>query len=144
MPRTRRNAGFTLIELMIILTIVGILSAIAIPAWNGYAERARLANGVSILKETRLRMEQFYADNRSYGSGGGCAVADFHDSDGKFDISCTLQAGGQQYLLTATGVGPSAGFAYTIDDAGIEATTGVPAGWYSGSLPASRFIVRKE
>lgn len=144
MSRTRRHAGFTLIELLLVMTIIGILAAIAIPAWGSYTQRARLAAGVAVLKETKLRLEQFYAGNRSYASGGACAVADFHDAEGHFDITCTTAASGQQFTLTATGVGSSAGFVYTINDAGVEGTAAVPSGWYSGALPVNRFIVRKE
>ena len=144
MSRNRRHAGFTLIELLLVMTIIGILAAIAIPAWGSYTQRARLASGVAVLKETKLRLEQFYAGNRSYASGGACAVADFYDADGQFNVSCTTAASGQQFTLTATGIKSSAGFVYTIDDAGVEATAALPAGWFSGSLPVNRFIVRKE
>ena len=144
MPRTHRQEGFTLIELLLVMTIIGILAAIAIPAWGSYTQRARLAAGVAVLKETKLRLEQFYAGNRSYAAGTGCAVADFHDPEGQFNVSCATAAAGQQFTLTATGVNSSAGFVYTINDAGIEATAAVPAGWYSGALPVNRFIVRKE
>lgn len=144
MSRTRRHAGFTLIELLLVMTIIGILAAIAIPAWGSYTQRARLAAGVAVLKETKLRLEQFYAGNRSYASGGACAVADFYDREGQFNVSCTTAASGQQFTLTATGINSSAGFVYSINDAGVEATAALPAGWFSGTLPVNRFIVRKE
>jgi type IV pilus assembly protein PilA len=48
MPRMRKGEGFTLIELMIVVTIVGVLAAIAIPAYNDYVKRSRMSEVVYI------------------------------------------------------------------------------------------------
>ena len=66
--------GFSLIELMIVVAVVAILSAVAIPSYRDYTIRAQLIEATNALSDTRVRMEQFYADNRTYG-GGGCGVA---------------------------------------------------------------------
>ena len=62
----RRHQGFTLIELMIAVAIVAILSAIAIPSYTEYVQRSRIIEATSTLSSMRVKMEQYFQDNRSY------------------------------------------------------------------------------
>ena len=143
-PRTA-HAGFTLIELMIALGIIAILAGVAVPQYREYATRSRLAHGIGTLKELRARMEQRYADNRTYANAGGngCAIADFTDPESGFAFTCVLAGAGQAFTWTATGSGRTAGFGYTVDEAGVESTTAAAAGWTSATLPVNRFVLRK-
>ncbi len=143
--RARAAAGFTLVEVLITMLIVAILSAVALPSYSDYLTRGHLNAGAGLLKSTRERLEQRYSDERSYAlAGGGCAIATFQDIQSGFSFSCTVSAAGQRFTLTATGAGPSAGFQYAIDEAGIERTLAVRAGWSGAALPVNRFILRKE
>ena len=58
-----RQQGFTLIELMIVIAIVGILAAIALPAYQDYTIRARMAEPLAIAAEAKTTMSEFYASN---------------------------------------------------------------------------------
>ena len=141
----REARGFTLLEIMITLVVISILAAIAIPSYSDYLLRGRLSGGTALLGSTRQQLEQRYSDDRSYANGGGaCSIAAFADTDSGFSFTCTVSAGGQRFVLTATGAGPTAGFQYTIDEAGIETTVAVRSGWSSATLPVNRLIVRKE
>ncbi len=145
LSRLRAVAGFTLLELMIVLVVISVLAAIAIPAYGDYLLRGRLAGGTALLKSTRQQLEQRYSDNRSYANAAGaCTIAAFLDADSTFSYACTVTPDGQRFVLTATGNGPTGGFTYAIDEAGVERTLAVRSGWSSATLPVNRFIVRKE
>ena len=58
-----QQQGFTLIELMIVIAIVGILAAIALPAYQDYTIRARMAEPLAIAAEAKTTMSEFYASN---------------------------------------------------------------------------------
>jgi len=143
--RDLRPRGFTLLEMLIVIAVIAITAAFAVPAYGDYILRGRLTAGVAVLKATRDRLEIAYSDNRSYArDDGSCAVAVFVDRDSQFSFACTLASSGQRFTLTATGTGGSSGFSYSMDEAGIERTLGVRAGWTSATLPASRFILKRE
>lgn len=59
--------GFSLIELMIVLMIIGILAAIGIPSYQDYVRNAKIAEATSTLLQYRAFMEQYYQDMRGYG-----------------------------------------------------------------------------
>ncbi|WP_346300248.1 type IV pilin protein [Halomonas sp. BM-2019] len=63
---TRRSAGFTLIELMIAVAIVGILASIAYPSYTRYVTESRRAEAKVILMEVAAQLERCYTVNNSY------------------------------------------------------------------------------
>jgi len=111
--------GFTLIELMIVVAVIGILSAIAFPSYQDYVKRGKLADAFGALSSWSLRMEQVNQDNRSYLNGANCGVAAPTVKD--FTLTCTATA--TTYTLTATGSGSVTNFEYTLNQTGTKTST---------------------
>jgi Tfp pilus assembly protein PilE len=128
--RKRETAGFTLIEAMVLVAVLGILAAIGVPNYSRYVTRGHLVEAGNVLAEYRVRMELFHKDNNTYAKAGACGQAPTNlDS---FVISCVVATGGQAFTATATGAGSTAGFVYTIDHANARRTAAIPSHW--GSL----------
>jgi type IV pilus assembly protein PilE len=121
-PAALPAGGFTLIELMITVAIVGILAAIALPSYTDYIRRGRIPEATSILASTQVRMEQWFQDQKSYyapSSTTACGIA--NPPDGKFfTFACVPGTAGASYLLTATGYGAMTGFSYTVNQDGTQ------------------------
>jgi type IV pilus assembly protein PilE len=128
--------GFTLIELMVAIAIVAILSAVALPAYTAYVQRSRVPVALDALASYATRMEQRYQDVGNYGTGSACAVT-LPTAD-NFAVSCSLASSGQAFTATATGSGQMAGYAYTIDSAGVRKTTAHPKGVPSANCWSTR------
>jgi type IV pilus assembly protein PilE len=138
------SAGFTLIELMIVVAVIAILSAVALPAYSDYVSRSKLTEAHSALQDFRVRMEQYFQDNRTYSNGGACGV----DSAAAmklryFTMACTPSANPQGYTATATGKASEGvgGFTFEIRADNTRRTTAVPTGW--GNVPTDCWVARK-
>ena len=67
----RKNEGFTLIELMIVIAIIGILAAIAIPQFSAYRTRSYNSSAESDLRNAATAQEAYYVDGQTYVSDPG-------------------------------------------------------------------------
>ena len=100
----KKQLGFSLIELMIVVAIVGLLATIAYPAYSDYLIRGRIPDAASALAAKRVQMEQYFQDNRTYVGAPAC------DADATtsrfFTFSCNPAATATTYTLEAVGVAP--------------------------------------
>jgi len=143
----RSSRGFTIIEVMIVVVIIAILASVAIPSYLDYITRSKIQEATSTLLSQRVKMEQYFQDQRTYvGACAGGTVAPLPQGLKYFDITCTnLTANG--YLITAQGPcvagrdSSMCGFTYTIDQANNRITVAVPAGW---TLPAGNCWATKK
>ena len=144
----KQQRGFTIIELMIAVAIIAILAAVALPAYNDYTQRAKITEAFTALSDFRVRMEQFYQDNRRYDGAGltGCGVAGPNSK--YFTFGCVPGVAAptsQTYTITGTGIANQGltDFIYTLDEKNVRATTKLGAGW-SGAPNAACWVRRND
>lgn len=115
--------GFTLVELMIAVAIVGIISTFAIPSYSNYMIRSRLTEAPPQLLTASAKMERTYLDNRAYTCPGAV-------TDTRFTVTCTGDA--TSFTLTASnlssaGLGSAGDYKFTLNQLGVRGTTAFPS-----------------
>ena len=135
--------GFTMIEVMIVVAIVAVLAAIALPNYSDYIKRGKIIEATSGLSDMRTRYEQFYLDNRTYVGGCGKFGATVALSVKSFTMDCSVGETATTYAPTATGNAADgmSGFAYSINEQNQKSSTITASGW-SGN--ANCWAVRRD
>ncbi|MDR6888550.1 MULTISPECIES: type IV pilin protein [Variovorax] len=153
--RDRRGSrGFTLIEIMITVVIIGVLAAIAIPSYQDYVRRGYVVDGTNALSTMRADMERYFQDNRTYAAVPSSSLVPPCDASvpvnkrtfGNFVVTCPAPGAPTDttYTLRAAGSGPATGAVYTITESNVRATAGMPSGWSGWTSPCtSSWIVKK-
>ena len=120
--RAQDEKGFTLIELLVVILIIGILAAIAIPAFLGQREKAQDGGAKTQARNAATAMESIYTDDQNYGSGDQLAAAQAVEPTlGTENVTVTVTgAGTAGYTITA--VHGNTGHVFTLEK---DAATGV-------------------
>lgn len=107
-----KNSGFTLIELMIVVVIIGVLAAIAYPSYQQYTVKSKRSDAYTALTDAATDQEKFYSQNLRFASSMEALNALHNDlsvtrtsPEGYYAITTT---GGTTYNLTATAQGTQA------------------------------------
>jgi type IV pilus assembly protein PilA len=96
----KKQQGFTLIELMIVVAIIGILAAIAIPAYQDYTIRAQVSEGLSLSSGAKAAVAEFFQDSGNWPSNNALAgLAVGTTIQGKYTTQVMVSAGG---VITVT------------------------------------------
>jgi type IV pilus assembly protein PilE len=100
----KKLLGFTLIELMIVVAIIAILSAISWPAYLNYVKRGNRGEGRAHLLDTAAILERYYSDNNVYATADNAFAPAVNTTTetGKYNITITTAGTYQTYTLIAT------------------------------------------
>jgi type IV pilus assembly protein PilE len=100
----KSRVGLTLIELLMVIVIVGVLAAIAVPMYSGYMQRARRADAKTALEQVRAAQEMWRAEKGSYAinDGNGTAIAKLRTTMGAPNTTVS------NYYTWAFSAGPTA------------------------------------
>lgn len=115
-----KSKGFSLIELMIAVAIVGILASIALPAYSEYIQKARASEAVNVLASESVTMEQDYQDTGAF----SCEQNSW--STEHFSFRCSILEDGDSFSIVATGTGAMSDYSYSIDAIGNRVTISHP------------------
>lgn len=129
--RSRRPAGFTLIELMITVAVVAILAAIAYPSYSEHVRKTRRAEGKALIAEAANRLERCYTRFNAFNAAGCEGVGATASEGGYYELSVATTA--STFSLTATPQGPQAEDVcgnLTLSNTGVRGISGSPPEGY--------------
>jgi type IV pilus assembly protein PilA len=100
--RKSKQDGFTLIELMIVVAIIGILASIAIPAYQDYTAKAQVSEAFSLASAAKTAVSLYHAESGSFPTTNTMAgLSTATDINGEYVTSVTVGAGGALTILFA-------------------------------------------
>ncbi|MCZ8072865.1 general secretion pathway protein GspH [Paucibacter aquatile] len=138
--QSRPAQGFTLIEVMVTVAIIGILAAVALPSYQAYVVRGKIPEATAGLATRQVRLEQFFLDRRTYVGAPDCNSD--ATSSKYFTFSCSASSA-TAFTLRAVGKDSMAGFTYTINEAGVKTSAALPTGWTTPS-PNTCWATKKD
>ncbi len=121
----KNTRGFTLIELVIAITIIGLLAAIAIPAYNNSMTKTRRADGQSALMDIMAKQERYFTENNTYTTNLSVLPADTTSPEGFYNITAAPCGSGIDACVELTATPPASSPQFkdgplTLDSRGVK------------------------
>lgn len=112
----QKQSGFTLIEMMIVVAIIGILAAIAYPSYDEYVKRGNRTEGQALLSDASARQERYFAQNNAYITTDGNIA--------KLGLKTGNKSETNKYTLTVSKVDGDGGYTLTAEQGFNDAKCG--------------------
>lgn len=139
--------GFTLIEILMVVALIGILAAVAIPAYSNYIIRGKLVDATTQLSDARIKLEQYFQDYRAYDYSNSTGTPPVYSpcpaATKYFTFTCAPTP--TTYTVTAAsnanqGLGAAGDYTYTINESNVKATAKFAG---AALAPATCWLMKK-
>lgn len=117
------NKGFTLVELVIVIVIVGILSIVAVPIYRGYTRKSMLTEGKSLISAIEKQEKIYYVEFANYLPVSATSFSTALDIDAranKYFTSFQVTVNGVSFTVETTGIGGATGIGVTLNSPDIK------------------------
>lgn len=128
-----KKNGFTLVQILFVIAIIGMISAFAIPAYSSYTRQTELQEAFMKLLDLRTQQDLYWTNDHDYGTTD-CSIGALPTPSKYFTYICNINNSKQGYLITAKGQGGLLNYNFTIDQSGNRVTIDFPG---ATGLPAS-------
>lgn len=131
--KLRKAKGFTLIELVIVIVIVGILAAVSVPIYRGYTRKAMASEAMALAASVASAEKIYYAEHSAYAAvtnaqatAGGTAAIPVDPRGNKYFTSYAVTtAAGPTFTVTTSGTGDASGITFTYTGTPTSVTTSI-------------------
>ena len=106
--------GFTLVELVIVIVIVGILSVVAVPVYKGYTKKAMATEGKALLGAVNTSQKVYFAEFSNFAQSDEAGALDVDAATNKYFTSFALTGTATTFTVTTSGTSGAAGIGLTL------------------------------
>ncbi|RYX78601.1 prepilin-type N-terminal cleavage/methylation domain-containing protein [bacterium] len=101
---SNKSHGFTIVELIVVIVVIGILAGIGIVSYSGSQNRAKKESYNATAQQAKLKLAEYYTDNNKYPDGGAAVLA-YLNATGSESLATTISTSGQYNYQARTKAG---------------------------------------